>query len=473
LRNIQRKSLPFERHVIGRQSIRTLLAYGGLALPLCLAEIPIVLYLPAFYAQEMRLSAGVVGAVFLLARMWDGLWDMLIGWLSDRTTSRFGRRKPWAMIGAPLLMASTWFLCNPPVHSGLIYLCCWAAVFYTSFTAVKIPHLSWGTEMATDYVERSRVTTFREAFTMLGNLFFVSAPLIFLSGEPRLRDVLFLISVTTLLTVPPSALALGVFVRDPLPVQISHTPFLQQLKALSRDRILLRYLVARLLAEVVNGVTDAMLVFSFGVGLQLSEKQLLWSIFILYIANLSSLPFTLRLARSVEKHHLLAGGLTLQALALGATVFIPAGNFAAVAILWVLIGAGSAAMLSLPTSILSDIIDNGEVKSGQRHSGAYVAVDNLVYKIGLALGVGLSFGLLAIVNYDPGATQHSAADAHVVRLIGFGLPCLLSVPSILLYLTHPISRRRQQQSREIINARAVVASPLGGLSNMAAETSRN
>lgn len=71
-----------------------LAAYGGPALPLALAEVPILLYLPAFYAKEVGISAGLVGLIFSAGRLWDGLADVLIGWLSDRSRSRFGRRKP-------------------------------------------------------------------------------------------------------------------------------------------------------------------------------------------------------------------------------------------------------------------------------------------------------------------------------------------------------------------------------------------
>src|SRR6516225_3934684 len=69
----------------------TLLAYGGLALPLCIAGIPIVVYLPAFYAQELHFKTSFVGTVFLLARLWDGFSDVIVGWLSDRSMSRWGR----------------------------------------------------------------------------------------------------------------------------------------------------------------------------------------------------------------------------------------------------------------------------------------------------------------------------------------------------------------------------------------------
>src|SRR5581483_9451937 len=150
-------------------------------MPIWIAIIPIVNYLPAFYAKELHLSVGMVGAVFLCARLWDGMADLLVGWLSDHSDFRWGRRKPWVVCGAPCLMISTWFLCTPPQGVGLLYLMFWTALFYTAWTAMYIPYLSWGSELADDYVERSRVTSYREAFTMLGNLFFAAAPLTFLA----------------------------------------------------------------------------------------------------------------------------------------------------------------------------------------------------------------------------------------------------------------------------------------------------
>ena len=444
-----------------------LVAYGGVALPLCLAEIPIILYLPAFYAQDMALGAGAVGAVFLLARLWDGLTDLLVGWLSDRSLSRFGRRKPWVLLGTPLLMSSTWFLCNPPAKAGLIYLLTWSVVFYASFTAVKIPHLSWGTELATGYDERNRVTTFRESFTMLGNLFFVIVPLVVLGGDTRLREVLFLIAMTTLVTVPLTAAPLGLFVRDVPPTERLETPLLKELAVLARDKVLIRFLVARLVYTVEEGVSNSLLVFSFDVGLNLPNK-LFWAIFILYMANLCTLSPTLWLARRMEKHHLLALGMGIQALVYAGVLMSPSGNFPFVATLYIALGVANTAMSSMPTSILADIIDHGEMTTGERHSGAYVAVDNLIYKIGMAIGVGLSFGLVALIHFDPGVQHHSEADARNISLLGFGIPCLLSGLVAILYFRHPITRQVHDRIRCAIESRArlepVVASggPIGG-----------
>ena len=440
-------------------SLGVLVAYGSIAVPLCLAEIPIVVYLPAFYAKELSLSAGLVGVVFLLARLWDGLSDITVGWLSDRSTSSLGRRKPWVIAGAPFLVLSSWYLCNPPRDPSLAYLAIWAALFYTAFTAVKIPHLSWGTELATEYVQRSRVTSVREAFTMLGSLAFVTGPLILLKDDSDLRGILFLVSMTTLITVPPAAIALWAFVRDPQVTSIGESHLLQKMASLANDRVLRRFLLGRLIFATEEGVCNSLLILSFGAGLQLADK-FFWLIFILYVATLCTLPGTLSLARRVEKHRLLASGIAIQAIVYGIVVSLPHINFLSAAVLWAVLGAANTAMLSLPTSILADIIDCGEVSTGERLSGAYVAIDNLTYKIGMALGVGIGFGLLELVHFVPGAAVHDSGDVLNIKLIGFGLPCLLSSLAVIPYFTHPITRAVQKGLREQIESTRKAPEPV-------------
>lgn len=430
----------------------TLLAYGGLALPIAIAEIPIVNYLPAFYAQEMHLGAGLIGVVLFAARIWDGIYDLLVGWLSDRSTSRFGRRKPWAILGAPFLILATWFLCHPPPGSGLLYLGFWAVLFYTAFTSVRIPHLSWGTELATDYVERSRVFSFREAFTMLGFLVFCVAPLIWLPSAAPLHQVLSLIAVIIIVSVPLTTLPLF-WVKDPPQRERSGSQPLRELLELARDRILRRFALARLFFYIEEGIIGSLLVFSFGVGLKLPDK-FFWLILILWVATLAAVPFMLRLARRFEKHHLLAAGLAIYSMGLATLVFAPVGNFVFVALIWVIVGFANSAIVTLPTSIVADIVDHDEVSSDKRRSGAYVAIDNLTLKVGLAVGLAVAFGLLDAVGYDPSAAQHSAADAWKIRVLGFGLPALLLIPSIILILKHPITRSVQSQLREKIELRS-------------------
>jgi glycoside/pentoside/hexuronide:cation symporter, GPH family len=431
---------------------QTLLAYGGPALPINLAALPILAYLPAFYAQELHLKPALVGIVFLCARLWDALSNLLVGWLSDRSMSRFGRRKPWVILGTPFLMASTWFLCHPPRGTGLAYLAVWATLFYASWAAMYVPYLSWGTELASDYAERNRVTSFREAFTMLGVLFFSAGPLVFLNDDAPLREVLYLISLTVLLTLPLTILPLAFSVRDPAPTQRMQTHLLEELTEVARDRVMRRFALATLCFATGEGIANSLLVFFFSVGLALPNKMF-WAIFILYVATLCSVPLMLRLTRHVEKHRLLAAGVAVQMLVYAGAVFIPQGNFTLVAVLWIVLGMANSAMLILPTSIVADIIDHGEAVSGERRSGAYVAVFNLMFKLGMALGVGVAFGLLALIEYRPDAATHTAADALHIRLLTFGLPGLLAPLVVFLYLKHPITQKVQRQLRAQITMR--------------------
>jgi len=428
-----------------------LVAYAALALPLALAEIPIIVYLPAFYAQERHLNPGLLGLVFLLARLWDGASDLLIGWLCDR-----GGRKIWVLCAAPVLVASLWFLCNPPDDAGLGYLGVCTLIFYPAWTAIKIPYVSWGTELTCDYVERSRVTTYRETFTMLGNLLFAAAPLIFLAQNAPLQRVLLLMSVVVLLTVPVAVVPLCWRVPEPSPTRGALGSFLTGLRALTADKVLLRLVLATLLIWTSEGVINSLAVFSFGVGLRIPDRLFL-VILVLYLATLGAVPLTLRLARHLEKHRLLAMGMAVYTLSTLVLIWAPAAHVYAIVGIWVVAGVGYACVTVLPTSVLADVVDNGEALTGERRAGAYAACYYLVVKIGLALGVGLSFGLLQWVHFDPARPVHGPADQFNIRLLGFGLPSLLYAGAVLLYWWHPISRARQLQLRARIEARALRA----------------
>jgi len=74
----------------------------------------------------------------------------------------------------------------------------------------------------------------------------------------------------------------------------------------------------------------------------------------------------------------------------------------------------------------------------------------------------VSFGILSLVHYDPSALHHSVSDEHNIRLVGFGIPCLLSAVVALLYLTHPITRAMQLRNRETIEARNTAGLSVGG-----------
>ncbi|MGQ7400962.1 MFS transporter, partial [Streptococcus suis] len=91
--------------------------------------------IPSFYALK-GLSLGLVGGILFLTRMTDIVTEPLIGVLSDRTRTRFGRRKPWIVAGLPFLMLGIWMVFAPPFRVTPGYAIFWIAVTYVSFNMV-------------------------------------------------------------------------------------------------------------------------------------------------------------------------------------------------------------------------------------------------------------------------------------------------------------------------------------------------
>ena len=432
---------------------RSLIAYGGLAIPISIAEMPIILYLPAFYAKEMGLSIGMVGLVFLLARLWDGFSDPVIGTFSDRTMSRIGRRKPWVIMGAPLLMATTWFLCNPPEGAGLVYLGIWAILFYTAQTVVKIPYWSWGAELSSNYEERSRITGFRESGSMIGNVVVAIAPLVLLSSNPPVKDVLFLISLLIILLIPATTTPLIATIKDHNAPSKPDLNLIRVFKDLLKNGPMVRYLGAMLFLFISTGIINSVAIFLVDIGLGL-PGSFFSLFFIQYMVAIISVPMLVKLGNRFDKHIVLTGSFVMMVIYYLIIFTLPMGNYTLIAGLISIAGVGFACTYVFETSILADIVDYDTAITGEERTGTYMATLNLIFKLGLALGVGIAYGFLDIVGFDPAASAHTVNDVLKIRVAGCVLTSILLIPAIFLLWKFPITKKVQRELRRTIEANA-------------------
>src|SRR5277367_3300942 len=118
-----------------RLSLFHLFAYVFPAVPLAALGMPIVVHLPQFYAsREMGLSLGATGAVFMLMRILDVFIDPMMGYWSDRWRTRWGRRRPLVLIGAPLLGLGIWMTFVPGGPVSIYHLGFWLFVMYFAWS---------------------------------------------------------------------------------------------------------------------------------------------------------------------------------------------------------------------------------------------------------------------------------------------------------------------------------------------------
>lgn len=163
-----------------------LFAYGQLVVPMAVIGLPLAIYIPPFYSGTLGLNLGAVSYILMLARLSDVVTDPFSGRWSDRTHTRWGRRRPWVAIGVAVMMASSLMLFIPPAYVTNLYLLGWIAAIYLGYTLIEIPYGAWGAEISEDYHERNRITGSRQIFLLIGLLGAITVPIVASGAAPIL-----------------------------------------------------------------------------------------------------------------------------------------------------------------------------------------------------------------------------------------------------------------------------------------------
>lgn len=445
-----------DKTMSGTVPARALIAYSAPAIPLSMMMMQLIVYVPPFYAAEMGLDLATVGLVFFLARGWDALIDPVVGNLSDLTRSRWGRRKPWIGIGMPALVILVWAFCQPPSGIGVAYLGIVAFAFYVALTVVQIPYLSWGAELSRDYVQRTRITGFREAGTMLGTILATGLPLLVLRGEdPPLGDILLVFTVAVSILLPVSC----VWALKRAPVAPFHDlgrrGLLSALGGVRRNKPMLRLLCGVFLFWLAGAVYNAMVLFMVQFTLELPRSAFLWFVFAQYICAIAALPLAIRLGNSMGRHRaLIFGALAFFVLA-PLFLLIAKGAFWPALIVFMLMGSVTSFIWVMPPALVADAIEYGMMKGAGDDAALYMALYYFVQKTALAVGVGLALPLAGALGFDPATGQGGPA----MDFVAVVMPLLLALPGALVLFNYPIDRRRHATIRRWLARRGMA--PLG------------
>jgi GPH family glycoside/pentoside/hexuronide:cation symporter len=427
---------------------KILLSYGGLMVPLAIVDVPIVIYLPVFYSKEIGIDIGLVGLIFVLARIWDGITDPLIGWLSDKTSSKYGRRKPWVVIGTPLLMISIWFAFNPAPDVGAVYAAFWMFCLFLSTTIVFIPYLSWGAELSSDYDGRNVVVGYREVAGMIGNIAVAAGPVLLLAADAPVREVLFYLLVVTFVLFPLTLAPMAMYLPDPQRSMVSKFSLTKAWGLLSHNRPFRLLTSVVILSGLAFGILNSLAIFLVDEGLGLSDK--FFTLFLIeYLSAVALSPVIVYLARRFGKHQVMSGGLTVFTLALLLFAFGPRMNFLFAAIGICFLGCGIVTTAIMSTSILADIVDYDTVSSGEKRAGLYMALYKFASKFSMALGIGIAYGVLDLIGYDAKG-GNGEFGIYAIKSVGLGIPALLLLPGIFLIARFPIDKHEYHLIRQKI-----------------------
>jgi glycoside/pentoside/hexuronide:cation symporter, GPH family len=423
-------------------ALSRILAFSVPSLPLAALGLPIVVQLPSHYAANLGLEVGVVGLVFMLARIADLGIDVGIGLGMDQTRTRFGRFSPWLLACVPLVVVGAWFLFMAKPGVSAAYLSIALFVTYVGFSMGSLSQMSLGATLSDNYYERSRVFVFWQMFNVIGMLMALAIPVIIhQTGGTAIAGIQGM-GWFVIILMPITALVAAFFAKEEQPKAEAKKTSFADIIGLLKSQACRKILFADLILMIGSGATGGLFLFYFdavkGYGGASSALLLIY-----FIAGLVGAPIWTFLARRFGKHISLIYACLFAAVTQPMIMLLPPDNFPIAAAGMAIAGLVYTSAAYLLRAMMADIGDEDLLRTGQDRTGLLYALVTLTGKAGYALAVGITFLGLSLVGYDAklGAGNSESSIAGLTYLF-IGIPVFTSIVGALLLRGYPIDAAR-------------------------------
>ena len=416
-------------------SFRQTLAFGVPAIAMTGPALFIQFYLLNFATDVLLIAPAVMGAILAGTRIWDAVSDPAVGYLSDRTRSRLGRRRPWMLAGAPAAALAFVAVWSPPAGLGGAMTLAWLAIallaFTTAATCWSIPQRALGAELSDDPHVRSRIfgTAYMAALTGAA-LSFGGMQIVANAADPRTTAVVLAsavaVGMAVLLLIPPLALRerpehQGRGAAHPV------RAVRDVLRSPHARRLLFVWFVDQLGLAAQGSVAPFMTIYI------LERPDLMGVMPAFFIGPLiASVPIWIRLSRRFGRKrvwllamlgasvsYLSLAGIQADDLVLAGVMLASAGFFT---------GCGGP----IGPSLLAAVIDDDERRTGERKEGVYFAAWAFVEKLGGAVVVLVVGMALQLSGFEPNQPQGPAANLALRACLGL-LPCVMFLAGALAF----------------------------------------
>ena len=436
-------------------SAASLAAYSAVAIPMAAMAMPIAVYLPPLYSS-LGLGLATVGAVFTLVRIFDVVTDPIMGLVIDRFETRWGRRKHWIAISAPIQMLAVYMVFMPNAEDvSALYLGFWMLVLYVGYTMMAIAHMSWGAELSETYDDRSRLFGWREVFVIGGmtTVLAVPAVLAVVNPEASLQTKVFSMGMFCLIMFPLTSLATLSKVPDSTRKSTTPIVFREAMALLVSNPLLWRILASDLLSGLGTGVAGALYIFLARYVFEVPEQASIALLFY-FMAAFCAMPLWLRIALWVGKARAMRWALVYGGAVMVGLYFLAAPDSALG--LWVFTityGVAYGAAPALLRSMMADLTDADELQTGEQRAGLFFALLTTTNKLGAALAVGACFWVLdKVFGFvdQAGNTPEAVHGVLITYCVGTAVGLLLAY---LPMINYPLTSAKHAEIRAQLRAR--------------------
>jgi len=427
-----------------------------------------ILALPIF-SVGLGVKASLMGLALALPRIVDGVLDPVLGSLSDNTHSRWGRRRPYILVGAIGMGVCFALMWTPNRTWGEMGLFTWFTVFsilyFVFFTIWNIPWTALGYEITPDVKERNSVQAFRSWFST-GAAFLLPAimPLAIyfgksnaVEGVPHEVQGVVLVGLIAGGVMILSAIPAAIFIKErPEFSSLPRVPFIASAKATLKNRSFLWLcLYAALFCGgvlVVSPMSYYLNVFYVYKGLPLQEAKeasshvMFWGGIVGAASNLVAVPLIAMCANRFGKKATLLGGIVLVAVGQFLKWNCWSPEHPSLQIwLSVLIYPGLILTWTIVPSMIADLCDIDELENGERREGMYSATFGLILKVGVTIAMALSGWLITasgIIDTDESQTLESIMNLRVLFAV---LPSVLTLLGGVFILKYPVTEAMAEE----------------------------
>jgi GPH family glycoside/pentoside/hexuronide:cation symporter len=415
----------------------------------------IAFWLLNYFTDTVGIAAGMAGIAVAIGKIWDAVTDPLMGYISDRTKSRWGRRRPYLLFGSFVWFIAMIILFTNPGLSNSTALFIWAVAAFcflsTAFTVVNVPYSSLTPELTKDYHERSSLNGYRAVFMVVGTLIGAGAALPLVNALPNKNIGFSVMGAFFGALMMGAALITFSSVREPKLALASQpkTDFLKSYLNVFKTKPFLIILFTYMLNLIAVSVVSGSMIYYFKY-IHDNEGLTTVALLILLVTAMIFIPLAVLISKKIGKKTTYAVGMLIIALA--CILVFALGHELGIVFVFVMMfvaGVGLSTTYPMPWSMIPDTVEYGYLQSGERQEGGYYGIWTFFSKAGQGLAVLFSGLVLQGTGYVAEAVQTDLAQLGIRLLIG-PVTALFFAGAAFLLLFYPLNEKRYQELQEKI-----------------------